>query len=263
VAKRENPSWQSMLLAPESTSLLLVWAGAQRLLNIAPSWQAVADRLRHYTLLEVLNAIGRISAVLRNGDERSFELQLQICSGLMGSERAAGISRRIWLMQQKEIAEEGGPPSQYVLFAERSLAAVLQVAAQTLPADESYRGEPLNALGEALLIVNDLLGEEALTPRGIDAATAEGKRQWTPFLTLQAAALGVEAAVHRIARAYDLFLTDHRELSDDADYTDLPRLFQDVTGLSISEYALVFFAFVGILNGISTENVGSRTPQSI
>lgn len=258
MAKGQRSSWQSKLLQPESTDLLLVWAGAQRLLNISSSWQEVADRLQHYTLPEVLNAVGRISAVLRNGDDRSFDLQLEICAGLLGGERAKAIARRVWLMRQKEIAEEGAPPSQYVLFAERSLQTLLQVAAQVLPADESSRGEPLNALGEALLIVNDLLSQEALTPQGIDAATPEGERQWTYFLSVQAAALGAEPAVHRIARAYDLFLTDRPELSGDASYIDLPALFTETTGLSISQYALVFFAFAGVLNGITAENVAHQ-----
>src|SRR4051812_36926336 len=96
--------------------LIGVLAGARRLLNIVPTWDAVAERLRPYRLVDVLDIVGRIGVVLRNEGTADREAQLAICRGLFPQDTASALQRRLLFMDIRD-AEGTTPPPHHVLFA--------------------------------------------------------------------------------------------------------------------------------------------------
>ncbi|MES2177843.1 MAG: hypothetical protein V4550_08235 [Gemmatimonadota bacterium] len=236
------------------------YAGAERLLGIKPSYDEVRIRLEGSSVLEVLDLVGRMDAMLYAGAQGDRETQRRIAFGLFG-DTAQVILRRIMIRQERD-HRDGHSPTEYLLFTQASLAALVQVAAAHLPL-QGHSGDHrprYQRLGEALLIIHDLIdGNEPSNPAGMPVNTEEGLRVWAYYTAVVAAELGYGPSVHAVARSVELFLSPHPELVEDASYVDLASLFTSATGLSQDEYALALFAFFGSVLRVTPDNVANTS----
>ena len=239
--------------------MLHVRRGAADLLRLKPSTKAIRERLRHYTLLQVLEALGRIDAVLRSETGDTVEAQVQLLCALFPPDTAKAVLRRVDLAQELDrLRDPEMPQGQPVFFEPAQLAALAVLAGSELPPEGPSTEKSLEPLGEALLMMNDLLGD-VLDPSSSDIDTPEGALRWLHYFAVPAFGRGSNPVIHDVVRAVDLYLTPHEGLRDHPDYVDLPALFHEATHLSADAYMLALLAFVGRMYGVSRDNAASAS----
>lgn len=233
-----------------------VWIGAKELFGLEASWATIAERLRGYSLFDVLNTVGRVDAILHNGNPLDPALQMRLADGLLGQDTGAAIRRKLARKIESE-ASQRHAPSHFVLFGQKPLTTLLQVAVHVCE-QTVQRTSSLHNIGMALLLMNDLMESDPASPQKTDPSTPEGRQAWLYFLSHAASERGAEASVHLIARAADLFLSTPPHLRGHPDFVDLSALFFEASGLSIDAYVLVILAFLGGLYSIDASNVHQR-----
>jgi hypothetical protein len=234
---------------------ITVLVGAKDLLNIAPSWNAIAARVREYPFFELLDICGRLSAVIHNSKESHDFIQMAFCGALNSSQKFALLSRRVELMRYRRARDEEGPSSPLSFVSNRTLLVLLQVASQVCDLhNEAIVHGPYDNLFEAMLIANDLINSSEYNPTEAEVATQEGMRHWIYYLTIIAAEPGAQPPVHLLSRATELFFRENPELANHPDFLDLNEVFERTTGLSIHSYVLAFLSLVAPLYRIDTTN---------
>jgi hypothetical protein len=162
-------------------------------------------------LAEVLEVLGRISIVL-NRTARPLEEEqahIRLLFSIFGAQSrvAAGLAACIrGHTERKEVR----PP--FVLFHERQLITAAKAAFLTLPVDDYPGLDSLGPLGEALLMVSDLVEEEPMSPAEHNPDTEEGRRIWEQFLLANTLFHRHGIELHEIARAYSLYHMDRPHL---------------------------------------------------
>jgi hypothetical protein len=207
----------------------VVSLGSRDLLGLRPTWTGVAERLQRYNLGMVLDLVGRVSAILDryDGTAERDATQLRVLRGFfgMGSRAEAGLAR--WLATNRV----AGAVPPFVLFHERQILNLVKAAFLTLPVAASPDAEPPLALGEALLMVNDLIERDSEAVARADPATEDGRRVWEQFLMAGAMFEPHGVELHEVARGYLLYHADRPHLRDQGMYVDLPDLVSRITGV--------------------------------
>lgn len=196
----------------------------------------VIDRLKPYGVKRVLDVTSRVSAVLYHfGFPRQVEAQRVIRDILFGP-RAKEINDAIKAWHEKQ----SGPSAPFfLLFHELQLANTAKIALLALP-DDGDPDQPLDKLGEALLMVTDLINkdeDEILSGSQLDQI--ERLHKLIVRSTLFNA--GDERS-HAFARAFDIFLSDKAHLRHHDTYLNLPETFERIVGLPVDLYWTLLFA---------------------
>lgn len=248
----------SLLADPDSQTLMGLRRGARDLLGMDASLDAIYARLRRYALSEVLETLGRMDAVLRDAGPRSASTQGVLLNAIFAPERVAAMVPRLHrAMRQDEAESRGRAPNPPVIFEPRLLAAMAVLAGSVLPPDGPPTEAARDGLGEALLMLSDLM-EGVLTPVGHDMDTSEGRRRWLHYFAVAAFALGADDTVHAVVRTVEIYLDAHDELREDPHYVDLAALFAEATGLPLDAYLLVAVALIGTLFRITAETAPTK-----
>lgn len=228
-----------------------VIVGYRNLLQGPSNWEQIEQRLRKYSLGEVLEKLGQISAVLNRFEkkfERSLSDQLYICRHLFGAQ-----ADEIWSRFLASRVEED-PAT--VMFAEQQLVNAAKAALILLePGHASVPNRRLNELGEALLMINDLISDQSAPQEIRDESLAE-QVKWHQYFVSNRLFHRGGRWFDNMVRSYDLYLTDRAHLKCASDYLDLPRLAESVTGLTPDELWAAIFALV---SHWSNANVGQNS----
>lgn len=248
----------AFLTDPDSQRLMGLRYGARDLLGIEASLPAIEDRLRHFSLLEVLEVLGRMNAVLRSTTASAVEAQVSLLYALFPERRVRDIMRRLEATMRADAAESPGQGSSLpAIFEPRLMAAMAVLAGATLPPAGEQTGAPLEMIGEALMMLNDLV-DTVHSPVDVDPTTPEGRLQWVHYFAVMAFIRGEDSTVEAMVRTAEIFLVHHDELHDDPDYVDLATLFEEATGLTLDAYFLVSVALIGKMFGITAEDAASQ-----
>jgi hypothetical protein len=230
--------------------------GAKQLLGVRGTWDGVRERLSHYSLAQVLDVLGRISAVLARG-QSDREIQHQLLLGLFDDDAV----RRILTVVQQEAAQlrrEGFGDLTMCMFDELQIVNTAKGALLTLPPDGAdASGVSFAALGEALLMVSDLIEEAPGSLGDVDIHTGEGWQAALQHLLVNGLFHHSQHEVHVLARCQDLYLQDKPSLHDCGSYVDLPALVRCATGLEPDVLWPVMFALLG-----HTISIAARPDQA-
>jgi hypothetical protein len=187
----------------------------------ATTWEQLREDLGQYTLGEVLDVIGRISAALDQADSTDQGTQHKIAFGLLGSEAADLIHRA------NALSHTSTNPN-VVLFEPLQLVSLAKAALLFLPPDPAlHEGVSYRRIAHALLRMTDLTAPIDFAELG----DADRRREWIKYLF----ALGVfyrrGRDIHETARFEQLCLHAHEDLAGDPDYVNLKQAVTSSTGL--------------------------------
>lgn len=245
---------ESLVKDPDSIALTGFRYGARDLLRLEPSLEQIIVRLERYQLSVVLEILGRMNAVLRRSGTNDIEAQISLVRALFPQARTSEILGRLGIQRQRAISEgqDGLAPSPS-LFEPRQVTYMGVLAGVYALSDSRIPDIPLEGLGEALLMLNDLV-DVAVTPEGRDHSTPEGRKSWAHYFAVAAFSQGDEGTVPAVVRAVDIFLDPHEGLHDDPNYVDLRALFEEATGLSLEAYIVVTVALIARMQSITIDN---------
>jgi len=222
---------------PTPMNFIVLQLGYEDLFGEPSNWEAVRDRLSRYSLRAVLDIVARISAFLKNveGEQREREAQKRIFDGLFGEAGApawqrAGDERR----RNPDIRS-------VMLFGELQLINVVKVALLCMPVEDRASQESLKELGEALLMISDLMWSQ-LEPAVPSHRGAPIPPAWQQMLLANHLYHSGGTFRNDLARSYDLYLRDRPELRAHIDYVDLPVAAQRLTGMDSRTLWAVLFA---------------------
>ena len=139
---------------PVGATNIGVALGWKDLYESSPSWDRVVARLRQYSLASTLQAIGAVSCILNTF--RSPDVaqgQSQIISWLFADPPDLGRRFQRWADRH----EIDGLPQVPVLFNDLQLITAAKIAIVALDIDAEPPSTSLEPLGEALLMVSDLI----------------------------------------------------------------------------------------------------------
>lgn len=200
-----------------------VRAGYRDLFGTQTSWSDLEQDLSHYSLSEVLEVLGRISAVIKTARHDDQEVQGQVAAGLLGDGGADLVERADRFGKANEIPR-------VVLFEPLQVASLAKAALMLLPAeDRGSETKDYSHIATALLRVTDLIAP----PDMGEWETEDGRRAWSRFLFATATFYRGGFDLHDLARFHMLFLQPHESLISHPDYVDLPGLVASATGLPV------------------------------
>jgi hypothetical protein len=224
----------------------VVSLGARDLLGLRPTWDGVVERLRRYNLGRVLDLLGRVSAILDryDGTAERDSTQIYVLRALFGPGSRAERELDQWLDANRVAGN--APP--FVLFHERQILNTAKAAFLALPVAAAPDTEPPVALGEALLMVNDLIERDSSAMAHVDPASEAGRREWEQFLMATAMFEPNGVELHEVARGFLLYHTDRPHLRALGTYVDLPEMVSQITGVPSD----ALWRFVSSLNARGT-----------
>lgn len=211
--------------------------GFNGVLSGSSSLQEVHSRLAEYPLAQTLGALSQLSSAQQFVSIENPELNRRLVTHVFGYK--AGRVLQALDANTREAAAEG---SDIAVFDEAELIAAAKLALLTPPTGYVEQNRSPVRLGEALLMIGDLLSQE--TPPS-DLAAPGALEWWTHFMVTNTMFYHRGDAVHDFARTYELYLTDHNTASGQGRITqDFPALVKHATGLSAAEYWAIAFAFL-------------------
>ncbi len=148
-------------------------------------------------------------------------------------------------------SEFGAPPIVKV-FHELQVVTAAKIALLEVPPASASGPATLQAFGEALLMVNDLLATHTRShelPQGIRERA--DLLRWVRYVVPNRLFHDGGNFKHAIARAHDLYLTDRQHLRSKAGYVDLLALFERITHVAP---ALASVAMFGALANTETDH---------
>ena len=236
--------------------------GAEQLLGVRGTWEAVRERLSRYSLAQVLDILGRVSAVLAQG-QSSRDIQHRLLLGLFDDAAAARILAAIE-RQAAQLKKEGFGDLTTVMFDELQIVNTAKAALLTRPADGADVPDmSFAALGEVFLMVSDLIEEAPGSLGGVDIHTDEGWQTALQYLLVNSLFHHSQHELHVLARCHDLYLQDKPRLAGCGSYVDLPALVRSATGLGPDALWAVLFAILGhtISQGARPEQAAPISPR--
>ena len=193
----------------------------------APTYDDVVARLRPYGLEMVLATLGAISwRISMPGDHDTIKPQRELISRVFDDPGQLGNDIEAWRTTTAD-SESGALP---IVFRELQLVTAAKIALLEVPPASANGPSTLQAFGEALLMVNDLIGVHTRShelPQGIRERA--DLLRWVRYVVPNRLFHGGGNVKHAIARAHDLYLTDRQHLRSKAGYVDLLALFERIT----------------------------------
>ena len=208
-------------------------------------------------LAEVVDYLGRASAVLFNASVQDESVQRQLSEVFFASESASVWSAvERWKQQQRKQDR----PTAFVLFDEASIALTVKVALFASSPSAATLELDLPLLGEAVLIANGLV--DANAPLGVQPNTQRGLDAWVYYMYTVSTFQANDQTLHRLARTYDLFLSDKPHLSASGSYMNLPERVLQATGLDPQTLWSILFAYLAHFYSIDASSA-HRSPAWI
>ncbi len=231
-----------------------VWVSWFNLYGSVPTYDEVVARLRPYGLERVLATLGAISRrISMPEDHDPVKPQREIISWVFDDPRQFVKDIETW---RTDIADaEFGVPIVKV-FHELQVATAAKIALLEVPQTHPDGPSSPQGLGEALLMVNDLvdLHTESHELAGSILGDSDLDR-WIRFVVPNRLFHGGGNLRHALARSYDLYLTDRPHLRRKTGYVNLPDLFEKITGVPPD---LAWVAMFGVFANTRTDP--PRTP---
>ena len=221
------------------------------LYGTVPTYDDVVARLRPYGLevvLATLSAISRRISML--GDHDVLKPQRAVISLVFDDPGQLGTDIEAWRTSIAD-SEFGAPPIVKV-FHELQVVIATKIALLAVRPVPTHGPASLQALGEALLMVNDLVDQHTKShelPRSIlEEADLQG---WLSYVVPNRLFHSGGNRQHELARAYDMYLTDRSHLSGKTGYANLPDLFERITNVPP---AVAWVAMFGALANTKTDD---------
>jgi len=248
---------QVRLAHQQPESFFRVSLGYEEVFGIKPSWDDLLTRLRQYSLAQVLGCVGRVSGLLEHLSRRHPEAQKRICDGLFEDKSPAVWSGVLkWLKEERKAGAQEATPA---LFHELQLINLAKVAFLALDVSEEEGSESLVALGEALLMLNNLQEGVLGSNPSADPSTPEGFRTWHQHFIANGLFHHGDTEVHTFPRAYDLYFSDKPQLRGEPAYIDLPAAVREATGLEPDTVWFILFGFMAHWRKIAPDAIASGT----
>ena len=190
-----------------------------------PTWDDVADRLSQFGLGQVLVALGGVSAVLNSYEP--LKSQPRIISALFQHPGQIGRAFQACWNRLKPKGVTDLP----LFFTEPQVVVVAKIALLVCPHVTRRSAKSLQPIGEALMMVADLIdGEETLglTP---DIRSAGSRDAWLSFVVMNGLFNASDNFGHALARTHDLYLPDGPGPDGVGGSLNLRRRFEEITGL--------------------------------
>lgn len=219
-----------------------VWVSWSDLYGSAPTYDDVVARLRPYGLETVLATLAAISRrISMPGGDDLLNRQADIISLVFDDPVQLDRDITAWRAGVAD-AEIGAPPIVKV-FHELQVVTVAKMALMEVPPVPADGLSSLQAFGEALLMVNDLIDRYTRSyelPQDI-VERAEMDR-WTSYVVPNRLFHGGGNLHHSLARAHDLYLTDRPHLRRKPSYVNLPGRFERITNVPFEVARVAMFA---------------------
>jgi len=225
-----------------------VWVSWSNLYGSAPTYDEVVARLQPYGLERVLATLGAISRRISMPEDRdTVKPQRQIISRVFDDPRQLGNDIETW---RTDIADpEFGVPIVKV-FHELQVVTAAKIALLEVPPTHPDGPSSLQGIGEALLMVNDLVDLHTQSHELAGSILGDSDLDlWTRFVVPNRLFHGRGNLRHALARSHDLYLTDRPHLSSKTGYVNLPDLFEQITGVPPD---LAWVAMFGVLANTRT-----------
>lgn len=179
----------------------------------------IVARLNRFSSRQVVETISRISLTLTTFENDRFWMgQLKILLQLFGPERYKRLVKRLSAQRQ------GARDSLIVLFHERQTLNLLKVAFLVLDDEPQSDDLSLDGIGEALLMLNDVLDSEI---DGLDPSIEADRERLELYWFANSSFNRGGNPFADFARTHELFIRQHQELTD---FIDLNRMLEDGTG---------------------------------
>lgn len=225
-----NPSQERQVALPNFVRVSVSYSS---IYGTQGSWEDAAERLCQYDLGTILNTLGQISSAIhaKNGPEL-LETQIALTNWLF-EDRAGDVldAAKQQFIDTRQSGINRATP--IALFHELQVVNTAKIALLEVPLDKLSSATSPEALGEALLIVDDLLGSDAGVNRPpSNPSTDEERFEWERFFVVNGFFHHAGNPQPNLVRSWDLYLQDRPHLSDLECYHNLPALVEELTGLS-------------------------------
>lgn len=242
VGGSESPPGVDADPGPDFLALRL---GAEELLGLEATWSAVAERLRRYGLSQVLQVVSWVSAVLSATPAARADpvRQQMIAVELFGDRRAHKMFQIVSARRAQEVREGRRAPI-VTVFDELQIINLVKASLIEQLADVAV-SQPLAEIGEALLMVGDLIETGPGSIADCDVSTIEGREDARYYLFVNTLFHAGDNPVHVLVRSCELYLTERPSLQKTDCYIDLPALVKKATGLEPDQVWAILFALVG------------------
>ena len=227
-----------------------VWVSWSDLYGPAPTYDDVVARLRPYGLEMVLATLAAISRrISMPGADGVLKSQADIITRVFHD--PARLDRDITDWRTSIADPDLGAPPIVKVFHELQVVTAAKIALLSVPPARANGPSSLQAFGEALLMVNDLIDLHTRSdelPQGIrERAELDS---WVSCVVPNRLFHGGGNLRHALARSYDLYLTDRPHLRSKTGYVNLPDLFEQITGVPPD---LAWVAMFGALANTKTD----------
>lgn len=221
------------------TDFWKISVGFREIYGQSGTWEEIEERLRFYTLGEVLEALGQISIVLNRFDrapEDNLREQSFLCQRIFGEGAKVVYEKALSSVRQDK-------RSSTCFFYDLQLINAAKLALLYLEVDDHIdETKPLSSLGEVLFMITDLINQETEPSPGDPGEDVP--QEWMQFFITNGLFHTGGRFFTKMTRSHDLYLTDRSQLKRLAAYIDLPTLSEGITGLKPSELWCGLFALV-------------------
>jgi hypothetical protein len=236
----ESPETRDQWIGPTFMALRL---GTKEVFGLEATWDGLVDRLRRYSLPQVLHVASWITATLSQS-RAELRTQTEIALALFGADTDRIM--QVVAHHLQAARREGETRPRAVLFDELQVINLVKAAFLVLPPRACPgAAASLTELGEALLMVGELIETGPDSIGELYQGGDDGVERARYTLFVNTLFHGGQNDVHVLARSYDLFLTDKPHLRTSPDYLDLPELVKKCTGLEPDQLWAVLFALFG------------------
>ena len=220
-----------------------------------PTWDDVAARLSRFGLGQVLITLGGVSAVLNS--YRPLDGQRCIIAALFPDPEQVG---RAFQASWDRLRHDG-MTAPLLFFTEQQVVALTKIALLVCPHVTERSNESLQPIGEALLMVADLIDREDTLGLTADSQSDVNRDAWLRFVVMNGLFNASDDLVHALPRTHELYLADVAERRVSGDAIDLRRRFEQITGLNPDLAWAMGIAF--LIHWRTVEPRADRPPGSL
>lgn len=237
------PTRRARAPSPPPNPLRFIWVQLdfRRAFGCTPTWGSVRDRLERFDPEQLINFISYLSLVIYPDDRCTDPAVQRALINLLFPNTEQEVVRVMG-----EFARE--VDGQVVIFSPGQLLAATKLAILYARGSMRPGGSNMQALGEALLMMNDLcdFGHRIKADEDVEGALVAGFTAMSTFYHS-------DNPRHRFARYFGLFLEDHPHLASATNYMNLPAQCRTLMGLD--PHVVWTFAFATYAKWLADENI--------
>jgi len=224
--------------------------GWEELFGAPASLPGILERLKQYSLREIVSMVGRATLALhlarKTTTENYFEGQRFIAERFLGRELTEWVYTRVAAATEADI-----PLGSRALFQERQLLNAIKLAFSAVDVGVADKGNNPIQFVEALLMLSDVIDP----PEGtFDADTAEGRSGMELYITANTLFNEGAHPVHDAVRAFNLYILPHPELASRS-IVDVPAALKRASGLEATTIWMALYALYGAWSTLTLEDL--------